>query len=219
MTNAPDYASLYQSLTDDELMRLHGSDLVNAARSALTAEMAQRGLDGGKAAVEGAPAPKHAAPQPWVPPPLRRWVFSFRVLVIGSMLLWSLTTVVDWLLVHRFGPIDPGGWLSPRSYFFHHIGTMLWWLNHLLFLLAAISMCFFVWWSRYLYIAAYLFTIPVSFMLGFGLYIPLVSNLDSLVMLMDGAILTLAFASPLVPLFRRRGQAVSESRATSAEVG
>jgi hypothetical protein len=196
---------LYESLSDDELVRISRSELVLEARDLLNAEMTGRGL---------APAP--AARNPYLPPaaPIadldaeaalsgRGLVRLFQSMVVAS------TAIGAFLWIWPYLPLP----ISEQTMAIRDadgVGALLPWASYWvltalqpIWVVAGIGLYFFLWWGRLLLAAAYAAGVIAYVVGGMIIWLPWEAVLVTLATLLDGAILALAFLPPLSKYFER----------------
>jgi len=209
--------TLYNGLSDEELARMWGTELVDEARSILHAEITSRGLALPAAAVETAGSrPRHGwfdLRNPYLPPgalvadvhaeaaiTIRGLVRLFQWLVISTTLLgvllfvWVYTAlpIAQNVLDVRFAQI---GGLSIMAATIASIAAEVLWVG------AGIGLYFFRWWGRLLFVAAYACSIGATLVGGMVIRFPIETVLITAATLLDGAVLTLAFLPPLSHYF------------------
>src|SRR5688572_9336745 len=205
MADAQRLRKLYESLSDDELVRISRSELVLEARDLLNAEMTERGL---------APAPP--ARNPYLAPaaPLadldaeasisaRGLVRLFQSMVVAS------TAIGAFLWIWPYLPLP----ISEQTMAIRDadgIGALLPWASYWvltalqpIWVVAGIGLYFFLWWGRLLLAAAYAAGIVANLVGGMIIWLPWEAVLVTLATLLDGAVLTLAFLPPLSKYFER----------------
>lgn len=209
---------LYSGYSDDELQRIWRTDLVAEARLVLQEEMQQRGLgvtlltpDAGEA--EAKPRARLFS-NPYLPPgalladPKEAAVLSarglvrlFQYLLIGSILMrflfWILEFVPLPISEQARAMRDAAGFdaWNPMASWFIAIAVQL------VLVVCAFAMCFFKWWARWVYVIAYAMMVANGLVSGTGVVLAWEGALYHIEVLMNGAILALAFLPPLSRYF------------------
>ncbi len=196
---------LYESLSDDELVRISRSELVLEARDLLNAEMTGRGL---------APAP--AARNPYLPPaaPIADLDAEAAISALGLARLFQGMVVVStaiglflWLWSYLPLPISEQTMAIRDA---DGIGALLPWASYWvltalqpIWVVAGIGLYFFLRWGRLLLAAAYAAGVIAYVVGGMIIWLPWEGVLVTIATLLDGAILALAFLTPLAKRFER----------------
>lgn len=209
---------LYSGYSDDELQRIWRTDLVAQARVVLQQELIERGIsvtplpaDAGEA--EAKPKARRFS-NPYLPPgaliadPKEAAVLSarglvrfFQYLVIASTLIGILL----WVLVLLPIPASEDAQALRNMAGFDALDPMLSWFLaialQIIVIVCAFGMCFFKWWARWLYVGVWVVSLLNELVSGTGVYFAWEGVLYDIGLLMDGAILALAFLPPLSRYF------------------
>jgi len=210
---------LYNRLTDGELTRIWKSELVPDARSILQAEMNLRGMP--------TPAPKEPDPprsgprfslrNPYLPPGaliadvngeaaisarglvrLFQWMVAATTAIGLLLFIWPYLRlpIPEDVLGMRFAQV--GGWWPAATLVSYYVLQPI-------MVIAGIGLFFFMWWGRLLFVLAYVLGTIANLLGSMVIWFPIEVTLFTIVTLLDGAVLTLAFLPPLSRYFERYG--------------
>jgi hypothetical protein len=222
MIDAEYLKSHYGRLADHELLRLSRGDLVPEARVLLLAEMDARGIaaaasegpgdDGGAVGSNGRvtapyspPSSRLADPQDHVEITFAYLVELFRGMVVVATIIgaflywWHLLPLPMSEDMRMFKAQSGAGALAPVLSQIMSLAVQPLWL------LSAVGLWCFRWWGRALFLGLYGVGAVLNLVGGATVSLPWENVLITVVMLLDGAILALAFLPPLARRFSDNG--------------
>jgi hypothetical protein len=211
----------YGKLHDDELQRLVQGEMVPEARAVLEGEMRARGVAPLASALDHAELVnkpnQEREKNPYLPPlatvadsmsetailKVSGLLRIFQTMVVASTLIWLF------LFASRFLPIPiapdlsvfrdqaGAGALAPAvTQVVSYVAPLLW-------ILSAIGLFFLRWWGRRLFVATYAVTCLADLLGGAQPLLVWEVLFATAILLLDGAVLAIAFLPPLSVYFRR----------------
>jgi hypothetical protein len=204
VVNVDELRAYYDSLTDEELERLAGTELVPLARAALEAEMKARGLPLQSTSNPYA-APKSAVSDPnaWATLTVSGLMRLFHTMVVVAALIgvflfaWPYLPVPTAEGVNRLRQAAGADAFAPVLSYVIFLGIQPLWV------LSAFGLYFFKWWGRPVLIGTYALSAISNILGGLIVWLPWESVLIAIATLLDGATLTLAYLPPLSTYFER----------------
>ena len=141
--------------------------------------------------------------EPTDPRSLAGLTLLYQRLVIATALIGIFLSVSPWLPL----PLSPELYLALDASGAGALAPSLWWITwwiiQPLWLVAAIGLYTFQRWARWLLVGVYTVSTPIGALGGAIVWLPWEIVLVTLTTLMDGAIIALAFFSPLRERFER----------------
>ena len=209
MVNVEYLRARYDALTDAELERLAGSELVPEARTVLEAEMKARGLALPPLNTDPVNNP-YAAPRSavtdfnaWATLTVSGLVRLFQVMVIASALIGMFIFFWPFLPIPTAEDVTGLRQAAGAAAWSPELRYVIAWAMPLLWLLSAFGLCFFKWWARALFAGTYVLSAMLHLMGGLVVWLPWEAVLITITTLLDGAVLALAYLPPLATHFER----------------
>jgi hypothetical protein len=197
-------------LNDEELERLAKTQLLPEARQVLAAEMIARGLapDGPEPATPttnpyATPNSTVSDPNAWATLKVTGIIRLFQVMVCASTVIFLFIAFWAFLPIPMAEKVAGLRNAAAADALAPGIVDFLSWALQPLWILSAVGLCFFKWWARPLFAGIYVLGSIGTLLGGLVLWLSWEAVLVTVAILLDGAVLALAFLPPLSAYFER----------------